>query len=232
MTSNSRHTTHPGSQQETVFAELRLLRQRIQQNGNEIEPLCFDVRDLGLSQRQLECLIAGELLKPLPLRGSAEVDRTNRRFAITEVGIEFIEEVLKILLGPRRGFKSDPARRDNLRPRWDPVQRELRFGSVLIKRFRKSAPNQERVLAAFEESGWPRRIDDPLPSRPGLASAVRLHDTINSLNRSMRKPILRFGSDGTGNGIYWRNCPDEEGSEKNRKISQSPPITTGRQRPV
>src|SRR5262249_44432444 len=51
---------------------------------------------------------------------------------------------------------------DARRPKWDADRRELWYGAVLCKRYRRPAPNQEKILAAFEEDGWPGRIDDPL----------------------------------------------------------------------
>jgi hypothetical protein len=65
------------------------------------------------------------------------------------------------------------------------------------------AANQERVLAAFEEEGWPVHIDDPLPPSPDQDSKRRLHDTINSLNRNQKCPLIRFVGDGTGQGVRW-----------------------------
>jgi hypothetical protein len=49
---------------------------------------------------------------------------------------------------------------------WIAEIRELRAGQTLVKRFCLKAPAQEVVLAAFEDDGWPQRIDDPLCSRP------------------------------------------------------------------
>ena len=46
-------------------------------------------------------------------------------------------------------------------PRWDEVRRELAVDGQIVKRFRLPAPNQEAVLAAFEEEGWPPRVFDP-----------------------------------------------------------------------
>lgn len=89
------------------------------------------------------------------------------------------------------------------RPRWDSEQNELRMDQVLIKRFRWQAINQAMVLCAFEEEGWPERIDDPLPPQPGLDPKRRLHDTIKCLNRGHKNPLIRFRGDGTGQGIIW-----------------------------
>jgi hypothetical protein len=90
-----------------------------------------------------------------------------------------------------------------VRPKWDSDLNELRMDQVLIKRFRTQAVNQTTVLCAFEEDGWPDRIDDPLPPLQGLDSKHRLHDTIKCLNRGHKVPLIRFRGDGTGQGIIW-----------------------------
>ena len=65
------------------------------------------------------------------------------------------------------------------------------------------AGNQETVLAAFEEEGWPRRIDDPLPPRGALVPKYRLHFTIQCLNQGQLSQLIRFFGDGTGEGVCW-----------------------------
>ena len=47
-------------------------------------------------------------------------------------------------------------------PFWDRDRKELRIGSFVVKRFRWPAENQERVLNAFQEEGWPSRINDTI----------------------------------------------------------------------
>ena len=88
-------------------------------------------------------------------------------------------------------------------PHWDRDRQELRVGNVVVKQFKVPAPNQEMIIAAFEEEGWPPRIDDPLPPHPQQDSKRRLHDTINSLNRNQREELIRFLGDGSGQGIRW-----------------------------
>ncbi len=61
------------------------------------------------------------------------------------------------------------------------------------------------VLTAFEEEAWPVRIDDPLPPHPEQDPKRRLHDTITSLNRHQRRPLIRFVGDGSGEGIRWES---------------------------
>ena len=48
------------------------------------------------------------------------------------------------------------------RPRWDEERRELSFGPLLVKRYRQPARDQELILTAFAEEGWPPRMDDPI----------------------------------------------------------------------
>ena len=88
------------------------------------------------------------------------------------------------------------------RPHWDRRHRVLTLGPVTIKKFRHPARNQERLLNAFEEHGWPEQIDDPGP-RPESLTGVRLNDTIRQLNRHQQTPLLRFGSNGKANGVRW-----------------------------
>lgn len=88
-------------------------------------------------------------------------------------------------------------------PVWDGYRRELRVQDRLIKKFRLPAENQERILAAFQEDGWPARIDDPLSRAYEIDPKCRLHESIRALNRNQTLPLLRFSGDGTGQGVLW-----------------------------
>jgi len=88
-------------------------------------------------------------------------------------------------------------------PRWDHQRRQLRVGGDVVKEFKLPSPNQETVLMALEEEGWPPRIDDPLPPLPPLDPRRRLHDTIKALNRKQKHYLIRFMGDGSGEGIRW-----------------------------
>lgn len=92
---------------------------------------------------------------------------------------------------------------DHPLPKWDRDRQELRLGTLIVKRFKVPATNQERILAAFEEEDWPVRIDDPLPPHPHRPSKRRLHDTINALNRAQIRHLIRFRGDGKGKGVLW-----------------------------
>lgn len=88
-------------------------------------------------------------------------------------------------------------------PHWDECRRELRIGDLVIKQFKRPAGNQELILAAFEEEGWPPRIDDPLPPSNGIDPKQRLHDTIQRLNQHQLQSRIRFRGDGMGRGVRW-----------------------------
>ncbi len=88
-------------------------------------------------------------------------------------------------------------------PAWDGRCRQLWLGEVLVKEFRQLARNQEAILAAFQEEGWPPCIDDPLPGVAGQDASERLHNAIKRLNIQLVR-LLRFSTDGTGQGALWQ----------------------------
>ena len=102
-------------------------------------------------------------------------------------------------------------------PRWDSQLRELRWRGLLVKRFRVPSPNQELVLAAFEEEGWPRHVDDPLPPSEGNVAYRRLHDAIRNLNQRQVNPVLRFKGDGRARGVCWEALPAGRLREKEKE---------------
>ncbi len=88
-------------------------------------------------------------------------------------------------------------------PHWNALRRELIVGGQVVKRFRVPAPNQEAVLTAFEEEGWPQRVYDPLSPNGDTDTKNRLHETIKALNGHRLARIIRFRGDGTGEGVCW-----------------------------
>ena len=90
------------------------------------------------------------------------------------------------------------------RPYYDSARRKLWWGGKLVKEFAQRASNQHLILCAFEEQGWPPRIDDPLPPRGhGTDPKRRLNRAINRLNDHQLNRRIRFRGDGTGEGILW-----------------------------
>jgi hypothetical protein len=142
-------------------------------------------------------------------------------FTLTDAGVAAAEESLggtsrlALLTGsvatiPASDGQGSPAARqspERLRtgatPRWNSEVRELLVGNTLVKCFRYAAINQETVLSAFEEEGWPSRIDDPLPPEPEQDPKRRLNDTIKCLNRKQANRLLHFRGDGTGQRVVW-----------------------------
>ncbi len=141
-------------------------------------------------------------------------------FIVTDAGLALARKVSG-LLGAQRECASPPAAREDpdngqlLRPHWNAQRRELRVDGQVIKRFRSSASNQEAILNAFEEEGWPPRIDDPLPQVPeqNQGAPCRLRETVKSLNRHHTVDLVRFYSDGTGEGVLWEWVDDDLSSD-------------------
>ncbi len=138
-------------------------------------------------------------------------------FVLTPLGVQFAQRVVQpngsTSSTPtnhceanrlRMGGRSTVCEEDCL-PHWDHNRRELVHLGTVVKQFRKPSPNQVTVLQAFEEEGWPTRVDDPLPPVSELDPKRRLHDTIKSLNRHQRAETIRFLGDGQGEGIIWES---------------------------
>ncbi len=122
-------------------------------------------------------------------------------FVITATGLESQQKGSSTVIQNRNRPASGSL------PVWDDQRHELRLGGILVKRFKWRAANQEAVLAAFQEEGWPPRIDDPLPPVAETDPKRRLSDAIKCLNRKQKNPLLRFSGDGTGEGILWDLVP-------------------------
>ena len=115
-------------------------------------------------------------------------------------------------------------------PHWDKNRRTFLVGEHLVKRFRVPSPNQESVLDAFQEEGWPVSIDDPLSPVPDLSPKRRLRDTIKCLNTNQFSRLIRFHGDGTGQRVMWELLaePGARGDTSHRRFHRpSPPAACG-----
>jgi len=126
-------------------------------------------------------------------------------FVLTDIGSEFAESIVRSS-GPTSVVtdRSTPSQ-EAITPSWDADARELRINSSIVKKFRVPAPNQERILAVFEEEDWPPHIYDPLPPAPEIDAKQRLHTAIRSLNRNQKENRLKFSGDGCGQGVCWNH---------------------------
>lgn len=123
---------------------------------------------------------------------------------ITATGAALVESILAAFNSDRlEVVREDGSGRIVAVPHWHAGRRELRYCGEVVKRFTKSAPNQETLLAAFERRGWPERIDDPFADRMDEAALEMLHETIKRLNKTLALPLLRFRRDGTARGVCW-----------------------------
>jgi hypothetical protein len=154
----------------------------------------------GLAEHRREVTMPGEPGRRFQREGELFF-AARTCFALTDAGVCEAERLRHAARDARQAASPGPA------PRWDAARRELRLGSQLVKAFRLPSPNQELILTAFDEEGWPPRIDDPLPPQPHILVKRRLHDAIKNLNRNQRTPHIRFLGDGTGQGVCWRLIP-------------------------
>jgi hypothetical protein len=96
------------------------------------------------------------------------------------------------------------------KPRYDSINRTLWWRGRVVKQLEREAANQEEVLLAFEEAGWPPRIDDPLPREVERDPKLRLRETVRSLNDKRKWRGIRFRA--SNGGVRWE---ENEDSEKN-----------------
>jgi hypothetical protein len=167
---------------------------------NDLRWLCCH----GYVEQEAEVAARGQ--KSRAFRNVGLLTFTRRScFVLTEYGVAFAQQ----LSGEAQSAGARDVRRRADEghvppmPHWDRDCQRLIFRGHIIKQFKVPAPNQELILSAFQEEHWPVRIDDPLPQQPGLDPKRRLHETVTSLNRHQRNPLLRFLGDGSGTGVRW-----------------------------
>jgi hypothetical protein len=164
----------------------------------------------GLSETDIRWLVAHGLAEPArELVRPRSRRRTFRRMA----NLALTDDTCFVLTPAGAGLlKSSAGHGIGFTPRWDGERRELWYGNQLVKVFRQPAGCQEIVLAAFQEDGWPPRIDDPLPPAADIDPRERLHDTVRRLNRAQRSRLLVFQRDGTRLGVTWAADVDVSGT--------------------
>lgn len=131
-------------------------------------------------------------------------------FVLTDSGTLYVRQVLTQPTTTHNGVNGKVR---PIKPKWDRDLQELRLGDDIVKRFKVPAPNQETVLAVFEEEDWPVYVDDPLPPHPHIDPKSRLHDTINSLNRNQQNNLIQFRGNGSGKGVRWELIGNSESRE-------------------
>ncbi len=157
--------------------------------------LTFDeLANYGSSEKEIRWLLANKYITDV-----------SSRFDSAGLPINLREGLFLITESGRQLCYSSRSASSRSQPFWCPDRRELLLGETLIKAYRVPSPNQQTVLEVFQEEGWPRRIDDPLPPKEGIEIKRRLIETIKSLNRAHQAvDHLRFFGDGTGRGVCWK----------------------------
>ena len=134
-------------------------------------------------------------------------------FVATEAGLSLIDDdavsPMVVRFVDPAAEAAEPIDEPPGQPKWDRKRRALMLGGEIVKRYRVPSPNQEAILAVFEEEGWPHRIDDPLSPAADQCPKQRLHSTIKYLNSSQENRLVRFRGDGTGEGILWERIDDQ-----------------------
>lgn len=100
------------------------------------------------------------------------------------------------------------------KPKLNREGRKLFFDGKQIAHYKRESPDQWTVLCAFDESGWPDEIDDPLPQRKSRDGEYRdskeaVARTADNMTRKLkddnrgRAPII-FATNGNRTGFRWR----------------------------
>jgi hypothetical protein len=160
----------------------------------------------GADAACLRSLLAAGLVESVGGAVAATEPPPQSRFVLTEAGCRLARQVAAPagLRPATQTCRRPPAPEE--KPRWDRVGRELWFAGEVVLRFRRGARNQEQLLEAFEEQGWPPHIDDPLPPKKGKGRRKRLCDTLRHLSAAQR--AIRFRVSADGRSALWAPCGD------------------------
>jgi hypothetical protein len=141
----------------------------------------------GVTSPALHKLIRAGCITQIPANDQI-MERS--RFVLTPAGIALARQVCPaghaIAMGPR----------------WDRENYELWFGDQLLLRLTPRAISQIPILDAFEDDGWNACIADPLPGN-GKDRHKRLLNAVQQLNAGLLAPVIRFHTNGGGDGVRW-----------------------------
>lgn len=167
------------------------------------------LRATGLSNADLRWLVCkGYVEHAQECRGPENEDRQFRRhgeLVFTECSSFLLTEVgARLATAPEPQSSQWPEKGPSRPiPKYYPDLKELWLLGELVKRFIVPAKNQELILTAFEEEGWPPRIDDPLPPKDEINPKKRIQDAICRLNRAQKPHQVKFRGAGDGTGVRW-----------------------------
>jgi hypothetical protein len=158
---------------------------------------------------------SGRVRDPRPVNSVRLLETSS--LALTHAGEAFAKRLLADAGAPPDTEEDelawDEAPLGRLIPKYDGDNRVFAWGQHVIKCFRQPSENQEGILAAAEELGWPLWFDDPLPRHSRMNAKLRLHDTIKNLNRNQLKRLVPTAAAGGSAGSCFRELPQSYPSQ-------------------
>ncbi|WP_397569649.1 hypothetical protein [Schlesneria sp. T3-172] len=168
-------------------------------NNNDLRYLICQ----GMTEHRVEITRRGARQRSFELPPGMSIDARSC-FVLADERVQLVQKMISNGPTVMDASHSSPQRGPHAAiPFWDCHHRELRVGEILAKRFRQPAKNQEAILNAFQEEGWPPRIDNPIAAAVSTDAIERLHDAVKRLNHQIN-PVIRFFSDGQGRGVTWK----------------------------
>lgn len=181
--------------------------------AHELQTAAARIRLAVVARRVWELLISEDERQRL----GADFEACWRRFGTAGMwmearGVSFEQAVIEVAeganlmdAGTAAGLRlqfdmedATPVHAEN-QPSWNPDRGELKLGDRVIRcvRVLQTPSNIQQILDAFQNQGWPSRIDNPL----GLGQQ-QLHQSLRSLNHGLA--MIRFHSQEGAQSIVWR----------------------------
>lgn len=179
-----------------------------QQQNQELQSLAVKLKGQGSARRVWEQVLSPAERKKVPLEEFLKTHAVDQYASLRRVsparavldlayGIDLltVNQYERLLRDIGEVDRQNPDQ-----PLWDVDRCKLFFRGHVIRKIRSRsvATGICRILDAFQEEGWPSRIDDPLPDG---SDPQRLRETIRTLNTGLTD--IKFLADGTGEGVRW-----------------------------
>jgi hypothetical protein len=101
----------------------------------------------------------------------------------------------------RKAIDEPVSNRHKQIPVWNDSAGELRLNGELVREVVPRAKNVRLILNAFQEDGWPIRVDSPLP---GGRNSRALREAVRNLKDRITR--IEFFCDGKGEGVRWQHA--------------------------
>jgi hypothetical protein len=211
----------------TVKAALRLLLESYGDSpridDRHSAPVAAELLSEGLSRAQLRLLVQNgychwQLSQNRHHTKSGQIPRAKPRaipvggrLVLTSAGAMLARQILYPLVNIGKG-KSLNGRCRNRSfpdltlpavPRFNADNHEVWWGSHLVKRFTRPAPNLEAILTALEKSNWSEHVGTIFTPKGNRLSKYQLHEAIKTWNESSLGKFIALHGDGLGQGIRW-----------------------------